>query len=206
MRRIVRAIVVALGLMLSGGVAMAETEQPAYRVEARSGDFEVRLYAPMVVAEVSVGGTRDAAVNEGFRILAGYIFGANEPAAKIAMTAPVTQQAGERIAMTAPVTQAGTAGGWIVRFTMPASWTLQTLPRPKDNRIRIVPVPERRMAAVRFSGLRTDARLQGEAERLEDFVRSRKLQPQGPAVYAYYDPPWTLPFLRRNEVLQEVRR
>ncbi len=184
---------------------MAETEQPKYTVEARSGDFEVRLYEPTIVAEVTVGGSRDAAVNEGFRILAGYIFGGNEPSAKIAMTAPVTQQAGEKIAMTAPVTQAGSAGGWVVRFTMPASWSLQALPKPRDGRIRLVPVPERRMAAVRFSGLRTDARMASEAERVADFVRSRKLQPKGSPVYAYYDPPWTLPFLRRNEVLQEVR-
>jgi hypothetical protein len=205
MLRVVGALGMALGLVLFGGVALAETEQPKYSVEARSGDFEVRLYAPTIVAEVTVGGTRDAAVNEGFRILAGYIFGGNEPSAKIAMTAPVTQQQGEKIAMTAPVTQSEAGGGWIVRFTMPASWTLQTLPKPKDGRIRLVPVPERRMAAVRFSGLRTDARLASEAERLGEFVRSRKLQPQGPVVYAYYDPPWTLPFLRRNEVLQDVR-
>lgn len=205
MLRVVGTIGVVLASMLLGGIALAETEQPNYSVEARSGDVELRLYSPTIVAEVTVAGNRDAAVNEGFRILAGYIFGGNEPAAKIAMTAPVTQQPGERIAMTAPVTQAEAAGGWIVRFTMPASWTLQTLPKPKDARIRLVPVPERRVAAIRFSGLRTDARLASEAERLADFIRTRKLQPRGPLVYAYYDPPWTLPFLRRNEVLQAVR-
>jgi hypothetical protein len=205
MLRVAGAMLAAILCLPGGGHAVAETEQPAYRVEAHAGDFEVRVYAPMIVAEVSAGGDRDSAVNEGFRILAAYIFGANEPTARIAMTAPVTQQAGERISMTAPVTQAVDGSGWIIRFTMPASWTLQDLPRPKDGRVRLVPVPARRMAAVRFPGLRTDARLAAEAQRLGDFVRARKLRPVGPTIYAYYDPPWTLPFMRRNEVLQEVR-
>lgn len=184
---------------------MAETEQPKYTVLAQEGDFELRSYAPMIVAEVSVGGTRDEAVNAGFRILAGYIFGGNEPKAKIAMTAPVTQQKGESIAMTVPVTQQAKGGDWLVRFTMPASFTMATLPKPTDERIRLVAVPGRKVAALRFSGFRTDEALAAQADRLGAVLAARGLKPAGPPTYAYYDPPWTLPFLRRNEVMRDVR-
>lgn len=205
MRWFMSTMASALWLVLSGGIALAQTELPRYTVETSSDDLEVRRYAPSIAAEVAVTGDRDGAVSDGFRILAGYIFGGNEPAAKIAMTAPVTQQPGQTIAMTAPVTQAEGEGGWTVRFGMPASWTMATLRRPTDRRICLVDVPEHRIAAVRFSGLRTDSRLATETRRLAEFVRGQSLTPVGPPIYAYYDPPWTLPFLRRNEILQQVR-
>jgi hypothetical protein len=202
----IRNILLAvLAAILGGNAAMAETEQPKFTVLAQDKDFELRSYAPMIVAEVSVGGTRDEAVNAGFRILAGYIFGGNEPQAKIAMTAPVTQQKGEAIAMTAPVTQQARGGDWLVRFTMPASFTMATLPKPTDARIRLVAVPGRKVAALRFSGFRTDEALAAQADRLATILSARGLKPAGPPTFAYYDPPWTLPFLRRNEVLRDIR-
>ena len=210
--RAIAGLVLAAALLAvgTGDHAMAETEQARYAVEASSGDFEIRRYEPLVVAEVAVPGGRDEAVNAGFRILAGYIFGGNEPGQSIPMTAPVTQvqttgSGGESIAMTAPVTQQGDGSAWTVRFGMPAGSTMTTLPRPKDRRIALKTVPERRMAAVRFSGFRTDARLAVETERLSGFLRERGLKPAGQPTFAYYDPPWTLPFLRRNEVLWEVK-
>jgi DNA gyrase inhibitor GyrI len=174
-------------------------------VAKKDGDFEIRRYEPTLVAEVTVTGSRDGAVNAGFRILAAFIFGDNAPAEKIAMTVPVTQQPGERIAMTAPVTQSGKDGTWTVRFGMPARYTAQTLPAPKDERIRIVELPARTVASVRFSGFRTDAALAEQAARLAAFVTREGLQPLGPPVFAYYDPPWSIPFLRRNEVLVDVK-
>ena len=112
-------------------------EEPRYEVLAKDGPFELRQYAPTIVAEVTVPGDRDAAVNAGFKALAGYIFGANVPKQKIEMTAPVTQEPGEKIAMTAPVTQQAKGGEWIVRFVMPSSWTMKTLPKPVDPRVRL---------------------------------------------------------------------
>ncbi len=185
--------------------AMAEIEQPRYEVLAQDGAFELRRYAPTIVAEVTVPGDRDAAVNAGFKVLAGYIFGANVPKQKIEMTAPVTQEPGEKIAMTAPVTQQGKGGEWIVGFVMPSSWTMQTLPRPSDPRIRLEAVPARKMAAIRFSGFHTDAAFAKQAEALSAEMAKRGIKPAGPPVYAYYDPPWTLPFMRRNEVLWPVQ-
>ena len=109
---------------------MSRVEQPDYKVEKQDGSIEIRSYGPMIAAEAVVQGERKFAINEGFRLIAGYIFGKNEPQAKIAMTAPVEQQKSQKIAMTAPVTQQGEENSWTVRFIMPKSWTMQTLPAP----------------------------------------------------------------------------
>lgn len=202
---IARAIGAATALFGSVVGVHAETEQARYTVVRQQDAFELRVYEPAVVAEVSADGSRDEAVSVGFRSLAAYIFGANLPGTSIAMTAPVTQEAGQRIAMTAPVTQQGGQGAWTIRFIMPAGSRLATLPRPKDGRIRLAEVPGRRVAAVRFSGFATDASLADHERQLGEWIAKSRLVPNGPAVFAYYDPPWTLPFLRRNEVLIPVR-
>jgi hypothetical protein len=183
---------------------MAKTPEPPFTVVFAQEPFEIRDYGPMLVAETKVSGERDAAVNAGFRILASYIFGANTPGAKIAMTAPVTQAKGEAIAMTAPVTQEGSDASWRVRFIMPQTYTRATLPQPTDARIAIVELQARRMAVFRFSGLRTNANLAARQNELETFIKARKLTAIGAPVFAFYDPPWTLPFLRRNEILWQV--
>ncbi|NWG45985.1 MAG: heme-binding protein [Alphaproteobacteria bacterium] len=212
-RTIGRAALLALAFVTFQGCAvMAEVEEPAFGVERSEPPFELRRYAPMIVAEVEVGGSREQAVNAGFRILADYIFGGNAPRETIEMTAPVTQSespaepAGEKIAMTAPVQQTGREGRWTVRFVMPSEWTLDTLPRPNDPRIALVPVPERLLASVRFSGVPRETRLAEKSAALDAWIAAAGLTPRGEPVYAFYDPPWTLPFLRRNEVLREVAR
>jgi hypothetical protein len=202
---ITRALGAATAVLGSVVGVHAETEQARYKVVDTQGTFELRAYEPAVVAEVKADGDRDEAVNAGFRILAAYIFGANLPGQSIAMTAPVTQEAGQRIAMTAPVTQQAGKGSWTIRFIMPAGSRLATLPRPKDARVKLADVPGRRMAAIRFSGFATDAAIADRERELGDWIARRSLSPVGPAVFAYYDPPWTLPFLRRNEVLVPVR-
>ncbi len=147
-----------IGFVLLGaaGVALA-TEEPKYRIERDYGSFEVRVYEPSIVAETVVTGSFGDGSSEGFRRLAGYIFGGNDGGRKIAMTAPVGAEPaprakGTKIAMTAPVGSEKTAEGWVVTFTMPASFTLKTLPVPDDERMRLREVPARRVAAVRFSG------------------------------------------------------
>ena len=202
---IARAIGAATALLGSVVGVHAETEQARYTVVRQQDAFELRAYEPAIVAEVKAQGSRDDAVSAGFRILAAYIFGANLPGKSIAMTAPVTQEAGQRIAMTAPVTQQAGQGAWTIRFIMPAGSKLGTMPKPKDERVRLAEVPGRRMAAMRFSGLATDASLAEHERLLADWMAKGRLTPAGPAVFAYYDPPWTLPFLRRNEVLVPVR-
>ncbi len=206
MRRLIRAAAAAACLLVQPGCAAlaSETEEPSYRLEAQEGDFEIRVYAPMIVAETEVEGPRDRAIGAGFRILADYIFGNNEARGEIAMTAPVTQAPSETIAMTAPVTQTGDGGRWTVGFVMPRAYTLETLPRPKDPRVAIRAVPERRVAVVRFSWTGGAGRVEAQTRRLMDFVESRGLVGTGRPGSAFYDPPWTPPFLRRNEVWIEV--
>jgi hypothetical protein len=197
-----RYIALSLILLIGIGERCMATERPKYSAEIAEPPFEVRLYAPTIVAEVHVDGTREQAVNAGFRILAGYIFGKNQAQEKIAMTAPVTQ--GTHIAMTAPVEQNESPTGWDVRFTMPSGYTLKTLPKPDDARVKLIPVPGRRMAAVTFSGFWSDSNLQSHRADLLEFLKKHALTAVGGPVYAYYDPPWTPWFMRTNEVLVEV--
>lgn len=194
-----------------GGAAMAVEEPPHTIVEkaalGQGATFELRRYAPKIVAEVTVSGDRREAANDGFRALAGYIFGDNAPKAKIAMTAPVQQSRvkGEKIAMTAPVQQAGHGDQWIVRFVMPKEYTMATLPKPTNPAIRLIEEPEQTIAAVRFSGTAGDKALADKTAALEAALAARKLTAEGAPFYAFYDPPWTLPFMRRNEVMVGVR-
>lgn len=176
-------------------------ETPRHTVLKSDGAIEVRAYEPMVVAEVTVSGDRGEAANRGFRPLANYIFGDNAPKAKIAMTAPVTQSRGEKIAMTAPVTQMREGASWQVRFVMPASYTMADLPKPNDPDVRLIEQPARRMAVLRFSGFAGETKLAEKERGLLSWMAARGLQLAGPVTYAFYDPPWTPPFMRRNEVM-----
>ena len=195
--------VLVVGASLSGPV-MSNVEQPQYRVVSREGDLEIRDYPAMIVAETDVAGERDSAVNAGFRTIADYIFGNNLTSAKVAMTAPVTQQAGETIAMTAPVTEQPEGKTWHVRFIMPAQYTMQTLPTPRNPAVHLRAVAAKRFAVIRFSGWAGEQSLHDHTQALEAFVASHHLQALSPPSYAFYNPPWTLPFLRHNEVMLEI--
>ena len=116
----------------------------------------------------------------------------------------VAQAPREKIAMTAPVSQKSSPDGWVISFTMPAEYTMASLPRPVDPAIRLVEKPARRMAVVKFSGLAGEGRMQTKKRELLDMVAKSGLAPVGDPLFAFYDPPWTLPFLRRNEVMVEV--
>lgn len=198
-----------LFLPLFGGPAMA-TEEPKYELVEQHQDFELRRYAPTLVAATAVDGTHEEAGRIAFGILADYIFGNNERRAKIAMTAPVNQQpAGERIAMTAPVGQQQVAGEpdkdrYIVTFAMPAQFTIDTLPIPRDSRVQIREEPGRLMAVRRYSGRWTEANYRANEEALMKAVRKAGLTPIAPPVYARYNAPFTPWFLRRNEVQVQV--
>jgi len=194
-----------LSLSTLTGIAMA-TEEPSYRSIVQEAPFEIREYPSLIAAEVTVSGERSEAVSAGFRLLAGYIFGGNTRKQSIAMTAPVIQNESpnEKIAMTAPVMQSPDPAGWIIRFIMPASYTLETLPTPNDPKVRLVSLPPKRLAVVRFSGLVDDNDVEQQTAVLRAFIAKQKLTAIGTPSLARYDPPWTLWFLRRNEVMLEV--
>ncbi|MBI1327256.1 MAG: heme-binding protein [Alphaproteobacteria bacterium] len=199
---------------LSPSPVHAKYETPPYVVTQSWGKVEQRIYKPYIVAEVTVDGPKEQALTNGFKQIASYIFGKNVPNEKISMTAPVTQEPaekkekpkGESIPMTAPVTQQGdTANGpWKIQFMMPAEYTLETLPKPENENIKLYQVPERKFMALQFSGFAKPDNFAKRVKQLREFMELRNFRPAGEPVEAYYDPPWQLPFLRRNEVMIEV--
>lgn len=183
------------------------TEEPPFDVVGRAGEVEIRRYLPRIAAETEIEADAEAARNAGFRRLAGYIFGGNRGAEKIAMTAPVAQApaGGERIAMTAPVAQQPAGPGrWTIRFYMPAQWTMATLPMPDDPAVRLVEVPGETMAVLRFSGDRGAEAVAARQAELMRALDGSAWTPRAAPVAWFYDPPWTLPWLRRNEVAVKV--
>ena len=176
-------------------------EEPKYTVVRQYDGFEIREYAPYLVAEVTVPGPADEAGNQGFRILAGYIFGKNKGERKIAMTAPVTQAPEPaRIEMTAPVTQAAAKSGYVVQFTMPSEYTLETLPEPLDPRVRLKEVSGGRFAVIRYSGTWSQRNYQEHLEKLERGVDAAGLKTTGSPIYSRYNAPYVPWFMRRNEI------
>lgn len=184
----------------------AGVEEPSYRLDQTLGAVEVRTYAPRLTAQTEVDGEREAALNEGFSRIADYIFGANASRSTIAMTAPVVQApASETIAMTAPVVQTEVgANRWSVRFIMPAKYNASNLPRPRDPRVTIVEAPAHRYAVLRFSGSRTPQAVERRKDQLLRAIAGSPLRTTGPVEAWFYDPPWTPPFLRRNEVAAPI--
>ena len=181
-------------------------EEPAFKTVMSDGAFEVRDYPSLVVAEVTVTGEQKEAASKGFRLLAGYIFGGNRRRQSIAMTAPVAQEpSSEKIAMTAPVSQTRVAGNWIVRFTMPSASTMESLPEPNDPQVRLQRLPANRFAVLRFSGLARKADVDAKSAELLAAAKARHLRASGPVTLAQYNPPWTLWFMRRNEVMVSVK-
>ena len=195
--------VAVLGAVLWGPI-VSNVEQAKYTVSEQDGSIEIRDYAPMIVAEVEVSGERDKAINQGFRMIADYIFGNNTSSQKVAMTAPVIQQQSEKIAMTAPVTQQGEGNGWKVRFVMPANQTMATLPKPNNEAVKLVNISSKRFAVISFSGMAGDESLKRHTEKLNAYIQAKKLTASSAPTYAFYNPPWTIPFLRRNEVMVEL--
>ena len=191
-----------LALLLGGAGAMG-VEEVAYKVEKTDGDFEVRQYAPQVVAETLVGGSLEDAGNTAFGMLYDYISGSNRSKVEVAAAAPAAQKPeGQKIAMTAPVGQeAVSSNRWSVTFAMPAGSALDTLPEPADPSVRLRAIPPRRMAAVCYSGTWSQAGYEQQLTRLREWMKANNLTAAGAPVWARYDPPFMPWFLRRNEIL-----
>lgn len=199
------------------------TEEPVFERLQQVGDKEIRRYHAVIVAETVVGGDMSAASSAGFRQIADYIFGNNisvrgaaaNSSEKIAMTAPVSIEpaaASEKIAMTAPVSiePQGNGGGsmqgnrWRVQFTMPASYSMATLPKPRNPAVTLREVPAKRYAVLVFSGLAGEEKVQHKTDELLAWVKTINEKPVATPQLARYNPPWTLPFMRRNEILVEL--
>jgi hypothetical protein len=210
-----KSLTLAAAIMLAASTLMAEThmpkmmykstETPAYSVQGSADGVELRLYDPRIAAEVTVTGPRLLAINTGFRILAGYIFGGNQSRAKVAMTSPVAQAPSETIAMTSPMGQSGADGAWVVQFTMPSGYSLETLPVADDARIRFVPQPAQRQLVTQFSGMATAGALEKAEAQLRAAANAQNLTLAAGPYFYFYDAPMTLPWNRRNEVAFVLR-
>ena len=201
-----------LGIFNAGcsvfGIRTSETTK--YKVISKEGNKEIRYYDSHIVAKTTVKGEFKEAQGVAFRILADYIFGANEKREEIAMTVPVVQKptaGGEKLPMTAPVIQRPSEDGWVMTFMMPSSYTIEDLPAPTDKRVSFDTVPARYTAAIRYTWLGSKTRNEREAAELKDWLSGLKeYEPISAPMYAGYDPPWTLPFFRRNEMMIDIRR
>ena len=190
-------------LLLTVCQAMA-IEEPKFALLSKDGAIELRQYAPFLIAETVVEGDMDEASNRGFRLIADFIFGNNQAAgesgvsAKIAMTAPVTIAALESAAN--PMA----ARRWRIHFVMPSEYSLATLPKPKNSAVTIREVPAKQFAVLNYSGFNTETKVQQRTAELLNWVKAKNLNPLGPPQLSRYDPPWTLPMWRRNEIMVEL--
>ena len=163
---------------------MAKLHEPKYTVEDKKGNIEIRQYEPMTIAKIDMSGNRIRSLRSGFGCLANYIFKGER---KIAMTAPVQHVQDNR--------------RWQVQFVMPENETVDTLPTPQDKRIQLQALPAERKIAISFSGMNSDANCEKHLAKLTHHIAAYHLKTIGEPIYAFYNPPWTLPFFRRNEIL-----
>lgn len=192
---------IGIGVWFERGV-----KEPGYKVERKANGYEVRQYESYLLAEARIPSGVDDPLREGFRMLFDYISGANAGSQKIKMTAPVLQEGGaaEKIPMTKPVLSLREQNVSVVSFVLPADYTLQTTPLPENPGIQICEIASRRVAVIRFSGYASDEIIDKQSKRLISFLMRDGLKTKGAFMAAYYNPPWTPPFMRRNEVMVDL--
>ncbi len=185
-------VTLAIGVWI---YVVSNVEQPKYVVIREDEVIQIRDYPALVVAEVTRRGDRNSAVRAGFGPLAAYIFAKNREGDSVSMTAPVTQT----------LSASDQNDAWLVRFIMPSTYTLETLPKAAGEDVRLLQVPATRRAAIRFPGVATDALIATNEKALREWLASRGIEIIGVPTYAYYNDPFTPGPLRRNEVLFEIR-
>ena len=203
----------ALMLVLSSGcsvVGINSVEEAAYTAVITDDPFELRDYEPMVIVETTIDDDFENAGNKAFKRLFAYITGNNLSNSDISMTAPViadpaATSSGTDIAMTAPVLQQYSQGGWRYAFVLPADLTLETAPKPIDDKVRLAEVEPRKVAVIQYSGFWSEHSMQQKTSALNDWISANNLIATSEPRWAGYNPPWTIPFLRRNEVMIDVQ-
>ena len=193
-----------LSFMLT--VELSAIETVKYEVLKTDGVFETRQYEAHILAEVEVSGTAKEAGNKAFGLLFKYISGANELESEISESPEMQQQKKSvKIAMTAPVNQEKNGEKWLVSFVMPSQYTLETLPKPTNNKVKLKQVEPRKMVAIRYSGTWSEKRYIAHKKKLEDWVSQESLESTGEAIWARYNSPFSLWFMRRNEVILPIK-
>ena len=184
-----------------------DIEEPSYRVLSADRDYEVRLYEPYIIAQTTVSGDYDDAMNDGFREIAGYIFGGNSTQNEISMTAPVLdtiQNTSQQIAMTAPVLDSGTDKKRSVAFVMPSKYALKDLPKPNSDKVSFAEIPERKVAVLSYGFYTNEARIEKKKLQLLESLKSDGVGVNGEVISARYNPPFSMPLFLRNEVIVEI--
>tara|TARA_Y100001970_G_scaffold291262_1_gene427750 strand:+ start:1367 stop:1978 length:612 start_codon:yes stop_codon:yes gene_type:complete len=195
-------IVLIVGLL--AGPVISNVEKPDYKVVQSKQNIEIRQYEPMIIAELEVEGNREDAIREGFSVLADYIFGNNTAKKNISMTAPVEQKGNKKISITTPVQQQLKDKSWRISFVMPSKFNIDSLPIPNNNRIRLKEVLAKKFVVIEFSGTNSNENIIEHENQLMIYIAANHLKIIGSPKYAFYDAPWTLPILRRNEVMIEI--
>ena len=198
------ALILIVGVL--AGPVMSDVEKPDYKVIQSEQNIEIRQYEPMIIAEVEVDGKREDAIRDGFRLLADYIFGNNTVQQVISMTAPVQQKENQKIAMTAPVQQQSTGKSWRMSFVMPSKYSMDSLPVPNNNRVRLKEILTKKFVVIEFSGTNSNENVTEHENQLMNYIEANQIKINGSPKYAFYNPPWSLPFLRRNEVMIEINQ
>jgi hypothetical protein len=198
------ALILIVGVL--AGPVLSDVEKPDYKVIQSEQNIEIRQYDPMIIAEVEVDGKREDAIGDGFRLLADYIFGNNTVQQVISMTAPVQQKENQKIAMTAPVQQQSTGKSWRMSFVMPSKYSMDSLPVPNNNRVRLKEILTKKFVVIEFSGTNSNENVTEHENQLMNYIEANQIKINGSPNYAFYNPPWSLPFLRRNEVMIEINQ
>ena len=198
------ALILIVGVL--AGPVMSNVEKPDYKVIQSEQNIEIRQYEPMIIAEVEVDGKREDAIGDGFRLLADYIFGNNTVQQFISMTAPVQQKENQKIAMTAPVQQQSTGKSWQMSFVMPSKYSMDSLPVPNNNRVRLKEILAKKFVVIEFSGTNSNENVTEHENQLMNYIEANQIKINDSPKYDFYNPPWSLPFLRRNEVMIEINQ
>ena len=198
------ALILIVGVL--AGPVLSDVEKPDYKVIQSEQNIEIRQYEPMIIAEVEVDGKREDAIGDGFRLLADYIFGNNTVQQVISMTAPVQQKENQKLAMTAPVQQQSTGKSWRMSFVMPSKYSMDSLPVPNNNRVRLKEILTKKFVVIEFSGTNSNENVIEHENQLMNYIEANQIKINGSPNYAFYNPPWSLPFLRRNEVMIEINQ
>jgi hypothetical protein len=177
----------------------------SYNVLIEEGNFQVRQYQDYVVAAATTEGSYEDNTDEGHDLLFDYISGENAGKQKIAMTAPVIQKSeGKKIAMTAPVLQKKSGSKWTMSFVLPSDYTVENAPQPLDSRVVIQKTTGKKVAVITYNGGLGEESITENTSKLMEWVNQKGFTVIEPSYSAGYDPPWTLPWLKRNEILVEI--
>ena len=204
-----KTILSILGTLIFAGCSVfgiRTSEEPTFNILREQGNIQIRQYNDMLIAETEVVANYDESSSIGFRRLAGFIFGKNSKKQEIKMTAPVVQEKNsEKIAMTAPVLQKRSDNKWVMAFVLPSAYTLDTLPKPLDEKVVIKKIPGKKIASLHFTGFLSETKLSEKSDLLKAWLMENDYAFKSEPRLAGYDPPWTIPFLRRNEVLIDLK-